>query len=316
MRPATSGASVNSVRSQLEDLFDFEDPDWLRVDGLVEGEPVIEQMTFQIVEEDAFVPGGRSPLPSGRGDSRAWQLAPWTLERVVAGAARRAFDARTASLSYALPEEADPIFTAAIDQGWTRIEVRGNLGSPPPPSYLWDAILEIAQVRLHDGGVPEGEADVRFTLRDVPTGVDTASIERSIRANLADDPRALLGITTEILDTTVGAADFYYYRVEDGPADQRGDWLFFIAPGDIPTGEDGAPARAYAYAAPGFYADARLTEKVSTTAPVDGDTEHEKVRIAQGDVLYLGDDAGAVYELAIGDKPSRGRRAMTITRVR
>ena len=34
-----SSASVNSVRSQIQALFDFDDPNWLRVEGLVQGIP-------------------------------------------------------------------------------------------------------------------------------------------------------------------------------------------------------------------------------------------------------------------------------------
>ena len=53
------------TEDQIDDLFDFDDPNWLRIEGLVEGEPVIERLTFRVVEDDAFVAGGRSPIPTG-----------------------------------------------------------------------------------------------------------------------------------------------------------------------------------------------------------------------------------------------------------
>src|SRR5262249_23164020 len=62
-----SEASVNSVRSQIADLFDFNDPNWLTVEGIVPGAPVIESLTFQILENDKFVPGGLSPIPTRYG---------------------------------------------------------------------------------------------------------------------------------------------------------------------------------------------------------------------------------------------------------
>jgi hypothetical protein len=50
--------------------------------------------------------------------------------------------------------------------------------------------------------------------------------------------------------------------------------------------------------------------------PLDGDVEHEKVRLDDHDVLYVADDTGAVFKLEAGIKPSPNRRKLTITRVR
>src|SRR5690606_24930869 len=108
-------ASVNSVRSQIRELFDFDDPNWMRVEGLVEGVPTIESLTFLIVETAPFGSGGRPPFPTGIGSSPAWQLAPWTLERVLVGAAQRAFKDLTSSVSYTAPEREDPIFEAVVE---------------------------------------------------------------------------------------------------------------------------------------------------------------------------------------------------------
>lgn len=312
-----SVASVNSVRSQIEHLFDFGDPEWLVIEGLVPGEPVIEELTFRIVEDDRFVYGGHSPIPAGIGSSQGWTLAPWTVERLVLGGARNAFASQSATVSYTQPGHVDPLFLATVTSGWQTISVTGGVGSPPAPSYLWDLLLEVAQIRLHDGGIAEGDADVEFTIRDVPVGTDTDAIERTMRENLASDPVSLLAIANTILDSTKGEADFYYVRTQAG-ADPSiaGDWLFFLAEGDIPNDDAANPIRPYDYAHPGFYADEALTVRRSAFTSVDGDVEHEKVRIVPGDVLYCEGTGGAVYRLEVGEKPSRARIALTVTRIR
>ncbi len=312
-----SSASVNSVRSQIQALFDFDDPNWLRVEGLVQGIPKIDSLSFRIVEANTFIKGGRTPVPAGIGSSPAWELAPWTLERVLIGAAQRAFHQLTSQVSYTSPGKTSPLFEAVVTEGWQTITVQGGLGSPPPSSYVWDMLLEIAQVRLHDGNLQEGMANVEFKLENIPLGTDTATLEQIMRENLQQNPYSLLDIAEQIIDTTEGAADFYYYRASpSNTANLQGDWLFFVNPDDIAVDEQGAPVREYAYGSVGFYADAALTTKVSALTPLDGDIDHEKVRLDDHPELYVSDDSGAVFRLVAGDKPSPNRRLLTITRVR
>jgi hypothetical protein len=309
----TAEASVNSVKSQIAGLFDFDDPDWLVIEGLVPGAPVIESLTFRIVEQPEFVRGGSSPIPSGMGNSPGWKLPSWSIERVLLGASQRAFAEQQASLSYFSPGHAEPIFSATVEQGWQDMQVAGNLGSPPAPCYLWDLVSEVAQVRLHDGGLAEGEASVEFTLHDVPAGTDTTVIEQTIKDNLRADPQILRDIASEVVDTTRGAADFYYYRSQGVDA---ADWLFFVAESDLELDAEGEPVRPYGYRHPGFFADEDLTEQLSSFEDLSGDVEHQKVRVTQGDVVYVEDAARSVYRLEIGTKPSLNRLGATITRVR
>ncbi|MEM7678944.1 MAG: hypothetical protein AAF449_23440, partial [Myxococcota bacterium] len=312
-----AAASVNSIPSQIGALFDFDDPNWLSIEGLVPGEPVIEEMTFQIVEDDRFHFGGRSPLPRARGASSAWMLAPYTLERVLIEGARRAFVDQNAQVSYRQPDRTDPLLLATVDAGWQQIDVLGGIGAPPPPSYLWDLIVEIGQVRVHDDGVAEGEGNVAFTLYDIPLGTSSAVIERTLRDNLAAEPFALLDLATTLIDSTVGEADFYYVRSASvqGRAEVA-DWLFFIDSNDIPRGDDGQPVRPYTYSNIGFYADSELSVRVSSLVQVDGDTVHHKVRIEADDALYVAGPDEAVYALRVEDKPSPARIGLAITRVR
>ena len=311
-----SGASVNSIASQIESLFPVDDPEWLRVEGLVD-EPSISEMTVLMLESDSFLAGGTSREPKPTGNSPAWQLPPWEFERVVMDMSRFAAAGFPAQCTvYELGTGAEA-FSGCIDgEHWVEFETFNNLGNPPPPSYAWDVILEIAQVRLHDGGLAEGEADVAFTLFDVPLGIDGEAIVAEIRGNLAANPAALEDLAESIAGNSFGAADFYYWRPRPGgPSQWQGDWLFFVTEDDIPVAEGGAE-RPYSYDNPGFFADAELTTKLSSTAEVAGDDSHEKLRISAGDRVYVEDDAGRVYRLDVGDKPSPNTLALDVTRVR
>lgn len=307
-------ASVNSIPSQIETLFPTDDPEWLRIDGLVP-QPSIATMTVFIGESDLFHPAGDSRQPVPTGNSTAWDLDPWVFENIVA---ELTFDlAQQVSphtVTYALGT-GTTAFEAVIDEsGWVTFQTFDGVGNPPAPRYLWDLKIELAQQRIHDGGLAEGEADVEFTLRDVELGIPAEAIVTEIRDNLAADPTALRGLAAALVDNGRGAADVFYVRPPpDTP--EPADWLFFLAPEDIPEGEDG-PVRPYAYERVGFFADAALTDKVSDTRAVDGDTTHEKVRVEPGDVLYIQDDDGAVFRLDVRDKPSAQRLAVDVTRER
>jgi hypothetical protein len=309
-------ASVSSVRSQIREMFDFDDPTFLRVEGLVSGQPKLSALTFRVVEAPAYYPGGNSPEPRGQGNSTAWTLPAWTLERVLLGAAQSAFQDLTSHVEYGAKDRSSPLFTADVADGFQTLFVEGGIGSPPAPSYVWDLLLEVAQRRLHDGDIPEGEADVEFTLENVSVGIDTKTIEQRVKDNLRQNPENMLALTERILDNTRGAADFYYDRQTDGDPAQRGDWLYFVAEGDMGLAADGNPRRAYGYTVQGFYSDAALSSKVSTTEVVGTDSSHEKVRLDDHPVLYLADDDGAVFKLTRGAKPSDSRITLTLERVR
>jgi hypothetical protein len=311
-----SGASVNSIASQIETVFPVDDPDWMRVEGLVPS-PSISEMTVIMIENPQFIASGtaREPLPTG--NSPVWDLPPWEFERVVAEMtmiSAQSISAHCTNYQLGTGVEA---FSACIDEtSWVEFQTFNNVGNPPAPSYAWDVVLELAQVRLHDGGLAEGEADIAFTLTDVPLGVPAEAIVEEIRANMAADPLALKQLAENLTANTFGFADFYYWRPKPGGAvEWEGDWLFFITADDIPVDDDG-PARPYNYANPGFFADQALTQKRSSTALVDGDDTHEKIRIGPGDLLYVEDDRGRVYRIDVADKPSVHTIALDVTRVR
>lgn len=312
-----STASVNSTASQIQDLFDFSDPNWLQIEGLMPGQPTIESLTFRVVEHQGFVPGGRSPHPAPYGDSPVWELPMWTIERILVDASLFDFQTLDSHIRYELPNSDQAAMELIIDKGWAAIQTAGGLGAPPLPQYVWDLILEIGQVRLHDGGIAEGEANVEFTLNNIPVGMDSAEIERILRRNLEADPSALLDVAVGLLDNTRGEADFYYYRAApSNDATLLGDYLFFIAPQDIGLDENGAPLRPYHYERVGFFSDSELRNKVSSTMELDGDTSHEKIKIAEGQILYTSDDSGRVYQVEVLPKNSERIISLNISRVR
>ncbi|HEY8380265.1 MAG TPA: hypothetical protein VIK91_27435 [Nannocystis sp.] len=311
-------ASVNSTASQIRDIFDFDDPDWIRVEGLSE-KLTISEMTVRVLEADQFIPGGDAKEPAPTGNSPAWDLPNWLFERLIMEMARR----RTAMIGphcdqYELGTGV-VAFEACVDaDGWTSLKTFTDVGNPPPPAYFWDLLGEIAQVRLHDGGIAEGDADVEFTLHDITIPLDHDAIVAQIKANLEQNPEALIGITEQLNDNTEGDADFYYYKPDPArhPDALTTDYLFFVTEADLRRDADGLPVRAYTYERPGFYADPDLTQKVSSTADVDGDTTHEKVAVAPGDVLYVEDDARRRYRIDVVDKPSPHNLTLEITRLR
>jgi hypothetical protein len=316
-------ASVNSTRSQIDTIFDFSQPDWLQIYGLPEV-LTLEQLTLSIYENDQFIPGGTTQEPVPLGNSTVWVAPPWEFEHVIADTALlKAPAIPDHCTAYGPAGEVDPPFVAVDvcikDTAWTTIMVDESviLPSPPPaPSYFWDILLEVAQIRLHDDGIPEGEADMALTLTNVPIGISSEQLVDQVRTNLEANPAGLVEVAEELTDNTFGDADFYYYvPTVDQPDEIGGDYLFFIAPTDIREDEEGNPVRPYSYAVVGFFADPALTEKISSTDPVDSDVTHEKVRIEPGMTLYMQDDQGRRFAIAVGEKPSRRRITLTITRI-
>ena len=347
-------ASVNSTKSQILDAFDFSTDDWMQIEGLVPS-LVVEEMTMAIYENEQFVASGAAREPAPLGDSPVWDLPGWQFERLIAEVAvAKAGDIPPHCTTYAPQGQVDPPFEAVqacIGQGdfvngktgesctpipgdeicsfdpaaevpasWTTIAIDESVklsDPPPPPAYFWDILLEVAQVRLHDGGLAEGEGDISFTLKDVPVGVTVATLVEDIKANIQKNPAALSAIAELLNENTEGAADFFYYVPSAAtPAELQGDYLYFVTPEDIENDEDGEPVRPYSYSFPGFFADAFLGQKLSEKTPIDGDDRHEKVKIAPGDVLFTQDHDGRIFRIDVGDKPSPHRIVLDIQRVR
>ncbi|MFO0602260.1 MAG: hypothetical protein U0324_03750 [Polyangiales bacterium] len=288
--------------------FDFTS-DRFAVVGIVD-QPVVD-LGFSILESPSFARAGTSrtagadPMRAGfyRGDGAVWSLSPWLIERIVAESAYRQYHNRFATTAYArtLRYDAGSIRDAAVidwARGWVTIRTAGGLGSPPAPTYLWDVLTEVAQTRLHDGGVMEGAANLAFTLRRVPIGLTADDLVRSLRPTLmaqrAELSRRLVG------GGALAASPVDVYFVPSSDATAPG-FLFFRAAAD-----GGGPT----YATPGFFSDAALTRRVSVTMALAGttDTAHEKVAATMGLRVYARDDAGGVYGITVLGRDAAGLR--------
>lgn len=299
-------ASVSGVGDEIDSLHDYDSDDWIELEGLIE-DPRVDTLTIRVDENPAFVRGGTSRAPEGKGDSPVWANPVWEFESVLAEMTRRTVERISDHCDdYTLATGA-VAFSACIDEaGWVTLETFNELGSPPDPAYLWDLNLEIGQVRLHDGGLAEGEANVEFTVRDVSVGVSPDELVEQLKANLRAQPEVLREFATLLVDNATGDADVFYRRADDR------DQLVFVVAEDIRLDEDGALVRPYAYEAVGFFGDEGLREQLST----EGDDGRHAVEIEPGDVLYAGDDEGGVFRIDVGAKPGRATVDLDITRVR
>lgn len=70
-----------------------------------------------------------------------------------------------------------------VPAGWFRLWMP-DVTELPSPAYMWDIVLEVAQARLRDGGVAEGEGDALFHLEGVSVGLTDADIEAQVRVQL------------------------------------------------------------------------------------------------------------------------------------
>jgi hypothetical protein len=255
---------------------DFLSPEF-SVAGLV-ARPALD-LTVRIGEHAGFVPAGTGggPAPDEtsfpRGSSPVWdeaEVAPWQLERIIAEAAYRRFSRRHAATDFegVWRHAAGSIQDAARfhwNRGWLEVETAGDLGDPPPARYVWDLLLEVAQLRLHEG-LPEGRLQAAFALRQVPIGFSAEELVPLLRAALHEE-------RTELSQRIAGPG---------GLSDAVGQVFFLPPPG---AGADGLLVQR---AGPGqggggFYRDATLRERLSQPGSLPG-----AVARAGGD--------GALYE--------------------
>ncbi len=284
--------------------FDFSDPAKFSITGVAPN-PTVD-MRFAVREAGAFInscagdDACQQNLPENEAmvkatwPGSAWAIDKWLLESIVATGGREKYKNRLFKKCY------EVLFSCALGAevsigppaGWASFDVFLNLGNPPKDQYVWELINEVAQVALHtppSGDIPEGQANVEFTLFDIPIGITGAQVEESVRPYLQMQAGKISEILLGDYKKNNGAVDFYYRRGADGLP-----YLFFSTPEDL---ADGTPADHYKN--PGFFSCPELDPacKVSSLELGGaGDSTHEKVQLAPGEtVLYLQDDTGATY---------------------
>ena len=278
--------------------FDFLNPDSFAVVGLV-NEPTVD-LRFIVQESPQFFTVGTERLQGTidgvfRGNGTAWDAEPWVLERLIVEGIFRGYQDRFADTGWerTLRYAAGAVSNAAVitwQRGWVTIDTTAGLGSPPAPFYAWDLLLEIAQLRLHDGGLREGEANVAFVLQDLPVGITADELIDAMRPTLQEQTARL----SELLVGSQGIAQTQVdvYLVASTSPTVPG-YLFQRIPEDS---VGGAPI-----ARPGFFSDPALTQRVSQlgSAPGSDDTTHEKVPVAEGLSVYFADDENKPWQLRV-----------------
>jgi hypothetical protein len=290
---------VDETGPTFEDAleFDFEDPARFNITGVADTPAV--SLRFRIREESQFVPsclGARCQANSPGtpvGNRSVWAIAPWLLEHNVAAAARNDYIDRTFEASYLFGLASVSLGRNGNPPGWVSYDVPLDIGSPPEDQYVWETVLEVAQVSLHQtpfASIPEGEVEAVFTLADVPIGLTGAQLAQQVRPYLQEQNGSLSDLLLPDGETASASVDFYYCRAGSGAP-----YLFFIGEADMTSGEP------YPYEHPGFFRTSTLEDKLSSREVLGVfDTRHEKLPIVEGErVVHFEDDRGVVYRARI-----------------
>ena len=311
---------VDASRQTKGFLFLIDDDSTISIDflsdettivGIVD-EPTVD-LEFTLTENARFLRAGsvRQARPDGdrpgfyRGAGQAFEAAPWEIERVVAEAAYLQYSARFApSYMNQLRYDTGSIVDAAVmdwDRGWVSITTSGGLGNPPPPTFVWDILSEVVQLRLHEGGIAEGRADLAFRLPALSIGIDAEGLIDRLRPSLQAQEAELADRIVNRDSIADSGVDLFFEPRADG------DLIYFVAPSDI-----GGP---YNYPRPGFFADAALTVPASTTESLGtGDTVHHKFIPEVGQSRFFEDNEGGVYRLDVVEIEA-GRAAVRVVPV-
>ncbi len=282
--------------------FDFERNDRFSISGLA-AEPTVD-LRIAIQESPLYVPacagpaectGNRPGSPTNL-DS-VWAQPEWQLEPIVAYAGLSKYDQLVHATQYLDGLASVEIGQNGTPPGWIHFGVPFNLG--PKDQYAWELILEVAEVGMHgpdESRFAEGDANVAFTLTDVPVGITGEECAEAVRpylqAQRADIARHILGDFRERNDPV----DFYLASIDTGALA-----LYFVSPDDL------APGTPYPYLRPGFYLDPALTpgQKVSVLdMGGSSDRLHEKLLIPPSEqIVYAGNAKGQVFRLRITPDP-------------
>jgi hypothetical protein len=249
--------------------FDFFSPDFSVV-GL-DDEPSLD-LRIAISESAQFFAANTGTV---------WSASPWLLERIVAELARTQFQDAFAPthqhdfIYYVYPSCPSPpcpgneVARINWDTGWLTFTATGI--SVPPPQYVWDLLLEVAQIRLHDGGIPEGGGATAFTLQHVPVGLTADALIERTRPSLQAQEQQLSDALAGSSGLIAPRADIYYLRT--------------------PEGDDKLVSRGG-----GFFADAALATKLADT----------EITVALGTRLYFTDTSALVHVIEVVDRRDDG----------
>ena len=283
--------------------FDFEDPDLFELRGLAAA-PTAD-MRFLILEDDRFVDSCngttdcQSNLPDApRGSDSLWALPRWTTEYIVTDAGLAQYGDRVHRQCYIdfLGCHAEVnIGQDGAPSGWANFDIILDLGDPPGDQYLWELITEVAQVALHrlpDRTIPEGDADVAFSVTDIPVGLTANEIREAVRPTLQSQAATLADMLLGDFETNNGRVDLYLAANDRGEVELR-----FISEADPRPTDD------YDYTRPGFFSAEDLSEESRVSTNVDG---AEVLALTPGEsLLWVRDDQDRDYRVRVAIDPDR-----------
>lgn len=305
--------------------FDFYDNDRFRIEGIPDT-PTVD-LRFSLYETDRNLPvcsgdGCKDHGPDNPREGYAWDLNPWDLEHILVNSAYQTYHqpplhtyTRYSAIGITLSEVfvGDGEGRKSNPPGWLEMSVStvaGWLaGDPPPPQFLWEAIMDIAEVVGHRNIKPnkpsppcpdlgenedeysicEGDLNPRFTLYDVPTGVDAETLAEASR----DQLHAQRDILTQRLwggfEENNGCVDFYYVR-------ENGKNMLWETHPDDPV-PDGCSIDDQG----GFFIDEELQISASSKeiSNIDDETHH-KWQLSSGEhTLYKRGNDDRIWRLVL-----------------
>lgn len=325
----TSGPTFDDVVE-----FDFESEDRFQIVGLPAEPKIDllfgigeTSRDMPVCEGPSNDSAGDSNCVNNRPDSPyqsqyVWSLDPWNLEYILADSG---FQSGYGQLNNYVDNAFGVSFLLAAQvyvgnaggrrskpPGWSEFTVSGA-GSfivPPLPAqqYLSETIMDLAEVIGHrnvggPGGCPaphsdyqicEGDLNVSFKLREIPTGVTAQQLEDDSReflqAQRAELGQRLLG---DFLENN-GCIDFYYDSLNGKPA-------LVYADASDPLPNQGGDCPDPVAAGAGFYSDPDLADKISSVS-ISGidDSVHEKLVLVEGlRTVYARGADGSTYRLML-----------------
>lgn len=282
--------------------FDFERPDRFEILHLHDA-PTVD-LRIAIYENDAFVPACAGPqecqgnfpgMPVG--EDSVWKHPPWQLEPIVGLAGVDKYRDLVHMTEYLGGLATVEIGQNGTPPGWIHFGVPFDLG--PKDQFAWELILEVAEMGMHGNGhdtFAEGEADVAFTLYEIPVGITGEECARAVRPYLQEQRAQIADFILGDFRKRNDAVDFYLVRLDNGQLA-----LSFVSPDDL---EPGTP---YIWRNPGFYLSPglELSQKASLLEMAGSqDKLHEKLLVTPGEqVVYVGNQKGEIHRLRITPDP-------------
>lgn len=320
---------VDETGPTFDDIieYDFFDPARFSIQGLPPN-PTVD-LRFTLFESPRNIPvctgdGCRTHTRSAPRPDFVWTLDPWELEYILADAAFITYQNLNTYTEFRFLIRAAEIFVGntgdpntGYPPGWSVYETFAGVGAPPPAQYVWETVMDVAEVVAHrniapNGNCPdlpgtpsdeseyticEGDLNTSFTVFDVPTDVSASELEALSRQFLDEQRDILSQRLLGGFEENNGCVDFYYIE-------RDGTRMLWYADASDPRPSVDCPAPNETN--PGFYADAELSQRVSSTS-VSGvdDNAHQKWVVSEGlSELYIEDGAGVVWRLRIDAPPA------------